>query len=109
MVLISHFFHRDLLTGRPPPSHPVLRFTRNRRLFRVLLMVAVALGIASSSMTDATHTAANDNTIKSLHEASTIIFLVLTALQALQTLRLVKDEQLGGGLSRSLVSCPAHL
>ena len=72
-------------------------------------MVAVALGIASSSMTDATHTAANDNTIKSLHEASTIIFLVLTALQALQTLRLVKDEQLGGGLSRSLVSCPAHL
>ncbi|KAF8892350.1 hypothetical protein CPB84DRAFT_1748770 [Gymnopilus junonius] len=89
---------RDLLTRRPPPSHPILRLTRNRRLFRVVLMIAVALGIASSSMTDATHTASNDSKIKSLHEASTIIFLILTVLQALQTLVFVKDEQLYEGI-----------
>ena len=61
-------------------------------LFRLTMLVAVALGVVSASKTNATHNASNDSTIKSLREASTAIFLVLTIFQAFQTLFLAKED-----------------
>jgi hypothetical protein len=61
-----------------------LKIMRDRRLFRVVLIVGVVLGVMGIS--DATSSdpnkAANGTTLR---RASTILFLVLTLVQALQT------------------------
>lgn len=88
----------ELLNDSPPPQNPIIRLTRNRRIFRLALTTAVALGSAGTSMSQSS----NSNTAhtgKTLHVISTVIFLVLTILQALQTLALARSE-LSGGLSR---------
>ncbi|KAF8809297.1 hypothetical protein BYT27DRAFT_7187992 [Phlegmacium glaucopus] len=66
------------------PSHPLLRLTQNRRLFRSTLVIAVVLGVVSFSFTKSTPTTKET----SLHIASTVIFVVVTALQAIQTIML---------------------
>jgi len=82
-------------TGSEEPHF--LRLTRNRHLFRLLMATAVALGIVAST------TVSNDGTPTStsttLREASTAIFLVLTASILLQAIRLTKFD-----LSASRVS-----
>jgi hypothetical protein len=80
----------EQLTDRPPPTSPILRITRNRHLFRMVLMTAVVLGIVSATQTNSN--GSTSTTSSSLHKVSTIIFLVLTILQALQTLILVRVE-----------------
>ncbi|KIM49901.1 hypothetical protein M413DRAFT_439029 [Hebeloma cylindrosporum] len=77
-------------TGRPAPTSPLLRITRNRHAFRAALMAAVVLGIVSATLTNTD--GSTSDTSKSLRKASIIIFLVLTILQAFQTLVLVRME-----------------
>ncbi|KAE9389127.1 hypothetical protein BT96DRAFT_835372 [Gymnopus androsaceus JB14] len=66
-----------------------LHLTRNRRLFRMTLLVPVALGIAGI---DETSQDSSSTTGIALRKASVIIFLVLTILQVLHTLVLIKAE-----------------
>ncbi|KIK02650.1 hypothetical protein K443DRAFT_5931 [Laccaria amethystina LaAM-08-1] len=82
---------RELLKGTPPHRSFILRITRNRALFRLALTSAVALGITGTTMSQSS----NPQTIKTgltLRKVGTIIFLVLTVLQAFQTLILAKIE-----------------
>lgn len=81
----------ELLKGTPPHRSIILRITRNRALFRLALTSAVALGIAGTTMSQSSnpHTV---NTGLTLRKVGTIIFLVLTVLQAFQTLILAKIE-----------------
>ena len=79
-------FKRILLTDPTPPENPILRITQNRRLFRVAILVALILGIASSTTTNSN--GSSSSTANTLHIASTVIFLVVTVLQAVQTIYL---------------------
>jgi hypothetical protein len=72
----------------PRRDNSVLRLTRNRNLFRIVMIVAVILSISGSSTISNNGTAGP--TSISLREASTYIFLGLTALLFLQTLRLAR-------------------
>lgn len=83
---------RAILADPTPPSNPILRLTRNRGLFRLGLIVAVALGITGTSEENLSHNNDNVNTGTSLRKASIYIFLVLTVLLVLQTLVLVREE-----------------
>ena len=86
-------FGREQLTGRPTPTGPLLRITRNRHVFRAVLTAAVVLGIVSATQTN--NDGSTSATSRSLYKVSTIIFLVLTVLQAFQTLVLVWIEIAG--------------
>ncbi|KAG6811040.1 hypothetical protein H0H92_009271 [Tricholoma furcatifolium] len=74
------------------PDRGILRLTTDRRAFRLLLMVAVILGIIGATKTDSSDPQ-NGQTFK---EVSTIIFLVLTVLFAFQTVRLNSVEGRAG-------------
>ena len=87
---------RILLADPTPPENPLLRITQNRRLFRVAILVALILGIASSTTTNSN--GSTSSTANSLHIASTIIFLVVTVLQAIQTIFLA-SKRVSGKLS----------
>jgi hypothetical protein len=84
---------RILLSDPTPPNNPILRLTQNRRLFRVAILVGLILGIASSSSTNSN--GSSSSTTDSLHIASTIIFLVVTILQAIQTFFLASKHVSG--------------
>ncbi|KAF8963815.1 hypothetical protein BDZ97DRAFT_976663 [Flammula alnicola] len=86
----------EIIAGRPESDNPIIRLTKNRRLFRFALTVAVALGIVAAS----SNNGANSTTNQALHKASTIIFLLLTILQAFQTAILTKIEIEGHGKER---------
>jgi hypothetical protein len=81
----------ELISGRPQPTNPILVLTRNRHLFRSALSIGVAVGIASATIDNGL-----SPTARTLHKASLIIFLVLTVLQAFQTLLLAKMDMSGG-------------
>ncbi|KDR82181.1 hypothetical protein GALMADRAFT_135541 [Galerina marginata CBS 339.88] len=78
----------ELLSDRPPPRSPLLILIRNRRLFRLAMTAAVALGISSSTIDNG-----QSSTAKALHKISIIIFLILTVLQAFQTVMLAMDME----------------
>lgn len=83
----------ELLSGREESKNPVIRLTRNRRLFKISLLAAVALGIvglSSSSTSTSSGSGSSSNSI--LHKVSTAMFVVLTALQAFQTVILAMEE-----------------
>ncbi|KAF7305249.1 hypothetical protein HMN09_00775700 [Mycena chlorophos] len=61
-----------------------LRLLRNRRLFRALLIVAVALTI-SGILNSLSHDAGRAAVGNDLRRAATVLFLVLTVVQAAQT------------------------
>jgi len=73
---------RTLLSDLRPANHPILKFTQDRRVFRLLLMVGVILGIVAGSETGSS---TNPTRIQDLRIASVVIFLFLTLVQALQT------------------------
>jgi len=75
---------RTLLSDLRPAEHPILKFTQDRRLFRLFLMVGVALGIVAATRTNSSGPS-NTTETKALRIASATIFLVLTLIQALQT------------------------
>ncbi|EDR00897.1 uncharacterized protein LACBIDRAFT_295674 [Laccaria bicolor S238N-H82] len=85
---------RELLNDSPPPRNPIIALTRNRRIFRLALVLAVALGSAGTSMSQSS-SSSTAHTGKTLHVISTVMFLVLTILQALQTLHLARSELSG--------------
>ncbi|KAF9526921.1 hypothetical protein CPB83DRAFT_816514 [Crepidotus variabilis] len=64
-------------------ENPIITLTKNRRLFRLLMTVAVALGITASSNVNSD--GSSPSYANALREASTIIFLVMTALLVFQT------------------------
>lgn len=92
-------FRRILLSDPTPPNNPILRITQNRRLFRIAILLGLILGIASSSSTNSN--GSSSTTTDSLHVASTIIFLVVTILQAIQTFFLAA-KHVSGMLSMKL-------
>jgi len=75
---------RILLADPTPPENPILRITQNRRLFRLGILIALILGIISSTTTNSN--GSSSTTASSLHIASTVLFLVITVLQAVQTI-----------------------
>ncbi|KAJ7118402.1 hypothetical protein C8R43DRAFT_934149, partial [Mycena crocata] len=84
---------REIASGNPPADYLPLKILRQRHLFRLVLMGGVVLGImgisdAASSDKDKAAKGAN------LHRASTILFLVLTGIQALQTVLVVKESNM---------------
>jgi len=79
---------RILLADPTVPNNPILRITQNRRLFRVAILVALILGISASTTTNSNGTISTTTT--SLHVASTVIFLLVTVLQAVQTIFLAR-------------------
>ncbi|KAJ6588100.1 hypothetical protein B0H19DRAFT_1205772 [Mycena capillaripes] len=75
---------REIASGAVATEYLPLKLMRDRRLFRLVLMVGVVLGVvgisdATSSDPDKAATGAN------LRRASTILFVVLTLIQAVQT------------------------
>ncbi|KAF7309269.1 hypothetical protein MIND_00297200 [Mycena indigotica] len=79
---------REIMSSSRSPTRDsfplIMRLTRDRRIFRVALIVGIILGVngtidAASSNPSKAHTGAQ------LRRASTIVFLVLTIIQALQT------------------------
>jgi len=69
-------------------EHHVLRLLRSRHFFRVAMATAVTLGIIASSKVSSN--GIYGSTAIALREASTGIFLALTALLFLQTIRLAR-------------------
>ncbi|KAK0455284.1 uncharacterized protein EV420DRAFT_1621459 [Desarmillaria tabescens] len=80
---------RGLLSKAPPPEDRISMIASNRRLFRLLLLVAVGLGIygITSSFNDPSSSIAS-----TLRKVSVIIFLVLTVIQAYLTFVLIRRE-----------------
>ncbi|KAF9261769.1 hypothetical protein L218DRAFT_973792 [Marasmius fiardii PR-910] len=78
----------------PPPTSPLSRFTRNERLFHLVALVAVITSIVSINKTAGSNPTESDQELgKTLKEVSTVIFLILTVLQTLQTFVLVRSER----------------
>jgi hypothetical protein len=75
---------RTLLSDLQAANHPILKFTQDRRLFRLLLLVGVILGVVAASETTSSGPS-NTSTTKALRITSVVIFLFLTVVQALQT------------------------
>ena len=81
---ICNFFfllQSTLLSDLQAANHPILKFTQDRRVFRLLLLVGVILGVVSGSETGSSNTTQAED----LRIASVAIFLFLTVVQALQT------------------------
>jgi len=72
------------ISDSPVSTSPISRITQNRRVFRLALTAAVALGIAGVNLITSSN-ASSRSTGNALHKASTIMFLVLTVLQVYQT------------------------
>lgn len=78
------------MQDRPESSNPLIRLTKNRRLFRLVLLVAVILGIVASTEISSSGTISHTGKLERI--ISTIMFLVLTVLQAFQTFLLARME-----------------
>ncbi|KAG6852468.1 hypothetical protein C0991_011738 [Blastosporella zonata] len=72
-----------------PSDHGVLRLMKNRMLFRMILLAAVIFGVIGATKADSS----NPENGKQYKIASTVIFLVLSVLIAVQTLRLTVFER----------------
>ncbi|KAE9408494.1 hypothetical protein BT96DRAFT_873610 [Gymnopus androsaceus JB14] len=71
----------------------ILHLLRKRRLFRLTLLIPMALGIAGINETSSNPDSSTGTTLR---KASTIVFLVLTTIPVLQTVVLIKAEREGG-------------
>ncbi|KJA18843.1 hypothetical protein HYPSUDRAFT_168757 [Hypholoma sublateritium FD-334 SS-4] len=80
----------EIMLNRPESENPIIRLAKNRRLFRLALLIAVILVVSSTSSTNSDGTVSNSS--KTQHAVGVAIFLVLTAVQAFQTLILAKME-----------------
>lgn len=74
-----------LLSDLPPLNHPILKLTQDRRAFRLAILLAVVLGVVA--LTKSSNGQSTSKT-RALHIASTILFLFLTIIQAVQTVYL---------------------
>ena len=80
----------EIVLGRPESPIPIVRLTKNRHLFRLASVVAVALVVSSTSAIKSD--GSSPSSAKTQRDVGAVIFLVLTALQAIQTLILAKEE-----------------
>ncbi|TFK35428.1 hypothetical protein BDQ12DRAFT_655543 [Crucibulum laeve] len=90
---------RESLVDIAPPTNIISSLTRNRKLFRLAMTAAVAIGITGSSMSQDS-SPQSVNTGSTLRKISAIIFLVLTVLQAYQTCVLARMEMTSSGAYR---------
>ncbi|KIK50449.1 hypothetical protein GYMLUDRAFT_252987 [Collybiopsis luxurians FD-317 M1] len=85
----------ELCDSRPLPIPIIgnlLELLKNRRLFRIALIIPVALSIASINIISNNPTSSTGVTLR---KVAAILFLVLTALQVLQSLVLIQAEREG--------------
>ncbi|KAG7086245.1 hypothetical protein E1B28_002215 [Marasmius oreades] len=75
----------------PAPPNP-LSLIRNQRVYRLIALVAVILGIVANTKSTSPE---DEGTGKALKIVSTVIFLMLTLLQTFQTFMLVRVERSG--------------
>ena len=92
--LISPIFSLQL-TGVQPSRHLIARISSEKRLFRLILAIAVGLGIAASTMLTPGSSPRSIQTGKELRTASTALFLVLCCALGLHTLFVIRVEQEG--------------
>ncbi|KAJ7496801.1 hypothetical protein FB451DRAFT_1208845 [Mycena latifolia] len=86
---------REMISGAERVEFLPIQLIRTRRLFRAALLVGVILGIIG--ITDSTSSnASTASTGSTLRKASTILFLVLTVLQAIQALVVVRESSTSG-------------
>jgi len=81
---------REIINGLPSRG-PIARITSNRHLIRLALSAAVAVGIVGSTYIGSSKQSEVDLS-NTLRRVSVIIFLVVTALLAIHTLFLVREE-----------------
>ncbi|KAJ7125227.1 hypothetical protein C8R44DRAFT_619682 [Mycena epipterygia] len=82
---------REIVSGAEPVNFLPIQLIRSRRLFRTALLIGVILGVIG--INDATSSdASTASTGTALRKASTIVFLVLTILQALQAVIVVRES-----------------
>ncbi|GLB35677.1 hypothetical protein LshimejAT787_0212420 [Lyophyllum shimeji] len=87
---------REIVSDYPISDGIISRVIRRRTAFRLTLVAAIILG--SVGLSDANSTDPETGSVGTgLHEASTIIFLVLVVLLAYQTVILAIYEFRGGG------------
>ncbi|KAJ6457776.1 hypothetical protein C8R47DRAFT_169077 [Mycena vitilis] len=75
---------REIVSGVPQVNTVPLKIIRDRRFFRLVLVIGVVLGVMGISDASSSDPKKASSGV-TLHRASTIIFLVLTFIQALQT------------------------
>ncbi|KAG6909395.1 hypothetical protein DXG01_000696 [Tephrocybe rancida] len=76
------------LTDEPKNQNGLLRLTQNPRLFKLILLAAVALGIVGATKINAS----DPESGKVFRTVSTVIFLVLTVFLGIQTVLLTRAE-----------------
>jgi hypothetical protein len=84
--------YRELLTGGVIRANPISRLTSNRHLIRLALMAAVGVGIAGATLYNSKK-ASDLSLSNTLRKVSAIIFLVVTALLALHTVFVIREER----------------
>ena len=85
-LIFFFLLQSTLLSDLRPANHPILRFTQDRRIFRILLTSGLALGIvAGIETTSNSPNATQSSQPQALRITSVAIFLFLTLVQALQT------------------------
>ena len=83
------------LTGVPPSRHIIARISSEQRLFRLILAIAVGLGVAASTMLTPGSSPSSFQRGKDLRTASTALFLVLCCALGLHTLFVIRVEHEG--------------
>ncbi|KAJ7507039.1 hypothetical protein B0H11DRAFT_1903035 [Mycena galericulata] len=80
------------MSGAPPMRYIPLKIMGDRRLFRIVLIIGVALGVMGTidAMSSDASKASSGTTLR---RASTILFLVLTILQTVQTFLVFKEDR----------------
>lgn len=73
----------------------LIRIARNNHVFRAALTAALIIGIIGVTDETSSNSASTVSTGTTLRKVSTVIFLILTALQALNTFYLAKLELSG--------------
>jgi len=102
-LLLSAFIlvnNRLQLTGVQPNRNLIMRIASERRLFRIILAIAVGLGIAASTMLTPGSSPSSFQKGKELRTASTALFLVLCCALGLHTLFVIRVEQEVGETSK---------
>jgi len=95
-LLLSAFIlvnNRLQLTGVQPARNLISRIAGEKRIFRLILSVAVGLGVAASTMMTPSSSPSSVQTGKELRTASTVLFLVLCCILGLHTLYVIRVER----------------
>jgi hypothetical protein len=95
-LLLSAFIlinNRFQLTGVQPGRNLIARVTSEKRLFRLILTIAVVLGVIASTKLTPDSSPSSIETGKQLRTASTALFLALCCALGLHTLFVIRVER----------------